>query len=521
MTRARLSENDVLWVINHLIEYGDTDIFPYPPEFEFLNDSKGLIAERLSQIDLTNYHPVSLVESLVPKSRFGFRVAHQLYPIDTVIFTASLLSIADQIETNRSPLPSAGQLNSVYSYRYVREEDSYSLFCSDHKYRDWLECLSSHAAFGEDYTHVVATDISDFYQRIYRHRLENCLNTYTDNSPHVRFLERCMNDWRGRQSFGIPVGNNASRLLAEAALCDTDQAILAEGYDFTRYVDDIVLFIRSNQDPYTALAFLAQHLMVNEGLSLNAQKTRIYSREAYLQNIQTRSGEDTAQADTSGIERLYHAAYGEDEIDPEALAELQARDLLPELEEEVSRDYWDTGKIRILLRAIKLTRSRTASEFLASNIETLLPFARDVVLAIAELTADGDETFRGMTENVINLLLSDTLRSLDATRAWLFELFIRDVVPITRQQIRRLGALTGTLDKRCLNTLRSKNGDVNYFRRNKTRINELSVWEQPSFIRGARCLPSDEYVHWVRSIRTRLGFPLSVEYCDWCTSTSD
>ncbi|WP_417449838.1 RNA-directed DNA polymerase [Kordiimonas sp.] len=517
MSAAKLSADDYVWAIKHLVLFGDTDIFPHPMEFEFLEAKTAEIAESLAKIPLRNHRVTSLVETLHPKSRYGFRMAHQMFPIDAVIFSAATVSIAAEIESARGDAPKTAELNKAFSYRYINHSEDYRMFSDAHRYGDWRECLSTNTIFTANFTNVITTDISDFYQRIYRHRLENCLNSYTRNSPFVKFLENCMNDWRGRQSFGIPVGSNACRLLAEAALCDTDQALLSEGYQYTRYVDDIVVLLTEDQDPYTALAFLAGHLMVNEGLSLNSQKTKILSLEQYISSLNHDSGEDREQAEQASITKLYWAAYGEDEaIDEEALAELKARELLPELEEEMSEDHWDIGRIRILLRAIRLTKSRAASEFIVRRFKDLIPFIKDVVLVIEELKKDGDASFDKMSEFIVDLLLSDTLRTLQASRAWLFELFVRDLLPIDNNQIKRLSVLSETLDKRYLITLRYKLGDINFFRKQKTRINELSPWEQPVLIWGARCLPKDEYTHWVRSIKSRVQFSLGAEFCDWC-----
>jgi hypothetical protein len=109
----------------------------------------------------------------------------------------------------------------------------------DCRYGDWLKAQYWRIAFNEGkYTHVVEADISEFYQRIYHHRLENSVAAATTNQPMARFIRTFIADVRARQSFGIPVGGNASRVLAEVLLNDTDRAMNTAGYEFTRYVDD-------------------------------------------------------------------------------------------------------------------------------------------------------------------------------------------------------------------------------------------------------------------------------------------
>jgi hypothetical protein len=78
------------------------------------------------------------------------------------------------------------------------------------------------------------------------------------------------------------VGGGAARLLAELALVDTDQALRDGGITATRFVDDFRIFLRNSESPYDALGFLAEHLAINEGLSLNAAKTSVSTRSQYI-----------------------------------------------------------------------------------------------------------------------------------------------------------------------------------------------------------------------------------------------
>src|SRR5690606_9359190 len=108
-----------------------------------------------------------------------------------------------------------------------------------------------------EFSQVIFTDIADFYQRIYFHRLETSLNVATGNKGVKRFIEKTIKTIRSRQSFGIPVGGTASRLLAEAVLADTDSALLDAGYQFTRFVDDFRILVFGEQDSYEVLSFLS------------------------------------------------------------------------------------------------------------------------------------------------------------------------------------------------------------------------------------------------------------------------
>ncbi|WP_316158666.1 MULTISPECIES: RNA-directed DNA polymerase [unclassified Bradyrhizobium] len=504
-----LEADIIVWSIDHILTHGDTDIFPYPLEFRFLADRKSDVAAELSKQEVGNYRPMSALESLVPKSRYNFRVAHQLFPIDCILLTASVVKIGNELEASRLPSD-----QGPFSYRY-KQSESFDIFTKDCRYGDWLRSQYVRLLFSANsYSHVIEADISEFYQRIYHHRLENTLLVATTNKPIALFLKQFISDVRARQSFGIPVGGNASRILAEALLNDTDSALNAEGYNFTRYVDDFRIFVRSDQDPYAALAFLSEHLMTNEGLFLASAKTRVHTVGEYFEKLNVFSGEDTAQADESAAQRLLQQIY-ESEDSTEAVEALKSEDLIGDLKAELEHEFWDVGRIRILLRCMKHTKLVEAADFIKGHLRELLPFVKDVVLLIEELAKGEESLFKDLAPELVKLVLEPAARRLSVTRAWLLELFIRGIVPITYEQAKPLFDLNGTLDNRQLLVLRGQLGDVNFFRQRKTKMDEMNAWVQPAFIYAAHCLPADEYKAWLGTLKGRLSFPMSDLYCKW------
>jgi hypothetical protein len=199
----------------------------------------------------------------------------------------------------------------------------------------------------------------------------------------------------------------------------------------------------------------------------------------------------------------------------DAVEALKSEDLIGDLKAELNNEFWDVGRIRVLLRCMKLTKATDAAEFIGNHLRELLPFVKDVVLLIEELVKDGSDLFSGLADKVVKLILDPAAQRLSVTRAWLLELFIRDDIPLTFEQAKPLFELKETLDVRQVLVLRGKLNEVNFFRQRKTKIDELNPWVQPAFIYGARCLPSDEYKAWLGTLRGRLSFPLSDLYCKW------
>lgn len=506
-----LDRDVLLWSLEHIIAHGDTDIFPYPFEFEFLQERKDVIADALAAENTANFRPISSLDSLVPKSRHGFRVAHQLYPTDAIFLLAATVSVGPQIEAARG----AAVNRPGFSYRYQPGEN-FRMFAEGCRYGNWLLSQFGHVQFAPDgqYTHVIEADISDFYQRIYHHRLENNLREAAGETTETRLITAFLRDIRARQSFGIPVGGNASRLLAELALLDIDRALVGQGYEVTRYVDDFRIFIRAGQDPYDALAFLADSLWAGEGLSLASSKTKVIAFEEYRENLQLLSGEDFDQAEASAVEHLLYRIY-ESEDSSEPLAQLASIDLVAAISEEISEEFWDLGMIRVLLRCMKLTRDPQSVAFIRQNFDRLIPFSKELVLLMEELTRDDQADFQDMEPSVVDLILSPAIRHLHVTRAWLLELFVRRVINIGQLQARRLDVLNHTLDQRALFQIRAQLGEVHFFRQRKARIHELTPWLQPAFLYSAACLPAEEYRTWIGNIRQNLNFPLSLLFAEW------
>lgn len=511
----KLSSDFFSCAVDHIIKYGDTDIFPFPFELKFLEERKADVVGELSKLDLNQYHPMSLVNALVPKSKYGFRSAHQPFPIDTVVYTALVLSIFDAVEANRDPKEN----NRAFSYRKVTGLNP-SLFYPDHTYRNWLNIIES-KIFSDSYSHVIRTDISDYYSRLYRHRLENILDSLSGETKTVKKIESFLSDWRSRQSFGLPVGSNASRLLAEAALNDTDMGLISEGYDHTRYVDDMVIFVKKDQDPYAALGYLAKQLSENEGLSLNIQKTKVFTWLEFVSSLGEPEAGDDDSKEEFATEKLFWAAYGQDEIDQEALDALMLKDLRQELEDLLNESFWDMGRIRIVLHAMRLVKNANVSEYIRTNLPQLIPFAKDVCLLIEEFIDSGIKGFENLGSEITDLLLSPRMQPLDGARAWFLELGVRKHITFSAEQIRRLDSLSGILDLRQMHLIRWRAKDLNFFRSRKARVHEIQPWAQPSFIFGASCLPKDEYAHWLRSIKSRVQFPLGKEFVDWCSTVQE
>lgn len=84
-------------------------------------------------------------------------------------------------------------------------------------------------------------------------------------------LESFLRDLQRAGVTGLPVGPEASAVLANAVLATADRALEGAGIRYLRWVDDLVL---AGQDPGAALHVLRDAL-ARIGLRLNERKTRV------------------------------------------------------------------------------------------------------------------------------------------------------------------------------------------------------------------------------------------------------
>lgn len=212
----KLKKESLDWALKHALSRGDSDIFPRAFEFQAIEFDWDRIRDSLTSENLLKWTSRPLRKCLSPKHGFGFRIATQLDPLDFLLFTALMYEIGDDIEEARIP---KGE-GVVHSYRFKSNDDG-SMFDPDFGF-DTFRHRSSELASSGSYSHVVVTDISDFFPRLYSHRVEGALSKSTSRNNHVKAITHLLSGWNQTVSYGIPVGQAASRLIAEITIDDVE-----------------------------------------------------------------------------------------------------------------------------------------------------------------------------------------------------------------------------------------------------------------------------------------------------------
>lgn len=284
---------------------GDNDTLPYDPDALFIKES----AEPIADLCKSLYDHITALETddkakgfvnslelfterlLAPAGAHGFRIVTKIHPFWNVYLNGLAIAIAERVESIRS--------DKALSYRISTDEDRF--FDASKSWRFYKQS-SIDPLLADDEKVIVQTDISSFYERIYHHRLEHILGEYVGGPGRVPLqIDRMLARMSAGRSFGLPVGGQCSRVLAEVMMIPIDETLSQEGINWLRYVDDFTLTCNSHQEAYQALSILS-HALADYGLSLNRTKTTILKSRHYVEYVRAQLGEGAE--DTAGLHEL-------------------------------------------------------------------------------------------------------------------------------------------------------------------------------------------------------------------------
>ncbi len=281
MVKKMENEKAVKLALDNVIKEGLDDIFDKPFEVGLLNNKlfyntvyqdvqKSINGNSFESLYLNNIEHV-----LLPKnSAFDFRRCALIQPIDILKYNSLIISIADDIEKQRIPVGK----KRIFSYRF-KSEKGY-LFNKNFNITSFKRTTQEKAARKRTNI-IVSCDISNFYDRLNLHRLENSLISIGCNKNKIKTINELLLFWSNRDSYGLPVGSNRSRILAEASLVGIDNFLLKNNIDFIRFVDDYRLFAPNTTVAHYWLTLLIERLWT-EGLTINKSKTKIEASSKYF-----------------------------------------------------------------------------------------------------------------------------------------------------------------------------------------------------------------------------------------------
>lgn len=267
MTKSFINKTSVKIALDHITKHGDTDLFPPAVEIDFYKKNIKLCVEALNKIDDLIINNSS--NFCLPASREIFftidlkpRIASQLPLLLTLYSTIHAFYIKNKIELIRF----RNFNDNIFSYR-TQLEQKRQLFSKNYGWNGFLNCQEK---LSKNYQWVLKLDIAQFYSSIKKKHLQKIKkNFYLDEIDQKR-IDYFYESTNGK-NYGLPIGGDYSRLLAETTLYATDNFIKNNNWKFCRFVDDYRIFLSSEQKALNA-SYEIIDILSKDGFQVNGTK---------------------------------------------------------------------------------------------------------------------------------------------------------------------------------------------------------------------------------------------------------
>ena len=519
--------------IQNIATFGDTDIFPFSFEQHIFHDRPDLLQKALEKLhadfdaELAK-NPPDNINTLAPVGYTGFRWATQIDPLWNAYYHALVIEMGPAIEQARIPVSE----KCVFSYRFIKPEDDGRIFDENVNWRAFMETSygvaeeaakkaaerkASRKAAKEEVTedaskspYVILCDISDFYSRIYHHRVENALKWLNAKPDVVKRIVEVLQVFSGTVSYGLPVGGPASRLLAEISLNSVDKLLRGEGIRFCRFVDDYRIFCDSKEEAYQRLIFLSEKLF-NEGLSLQKTKTRILTAKEFMDESKLLMKFNQAEEENvTEEEKLLRIAihfdpYSDTRVDDyEKLKEQVAQvDIAGILGRELEKTRIDPTITKQAISALRVIEPEQRKSILSSllkpdNLHTLAPVFSRLMTVLRGLYLEFDTATQDLVDGALIGLVEkgSHIIKIDLNLAYLVQVLRRRCSQQTETLFVKLfRANTNPLVRREIVLAWIAWRHNHSLTDLKKHFKALSKWERRTFIVGSYIL-TDEGKFW-------------------------
>lgn len=500
----KLAPASIQWSINHLFRESDNDLFPRPFELSIVKSLEVDVIDQCKEIDITNYKWKSSRRFLVPKDNVSFRNATQLDLIDSILIGAIFFEYGDLIEQKRIP----ENQHITFSYRFKPTADG-TLYSNTNAWEAFWESSQKKA---KDFSHVVVCDISDFYNQISLHTIENQLETCGIPAPICRRIKELIVSITQRNSKGIPIGPHISHLIAELSLIPFDNQLQFRDIEFKRYVDDIIVFCNSDKEARIRLNQIAEILDKEQRLVLQKSKTQILEQEEFIDLCKTNLLDDIEYNEEEEIINIIQKHSGGNayskinlsDISNEDMAKLTPENIIALFEEYLLGPTPNYEKLRWLYRRMAQIGIPHAIDFSLEHFDKLIPALNDVCLYINSCAENYKSDWKDVGEWVLNILEDEIIDSNEFYKITLYNLFVYN------KHLNHIAALTDEFQKVSENIKRKillasmHYNSEGWLRSLKESSPKFESWTKRAYLIAASKLPREEREYFYKGIKPSL-----------------
>lgn len=483
---SRLTENSLEFAKEHIAKYYDSDFFPKPFEFDALWHNWNEVKAELSgkNVDKIWVSPPKTMPA--SKANGTYRIVHQLEPLDAIIYTALAHQIGQAVEAARLPVDE----KAACSYRLKIEDGSF--FSRGGGYPDFASKTEELSTTNE---YILVTDITDFYNQIYLHRLNNAIELADASLKNIADdIESFLSRINGKASQGIPVGPAASIVMSEALMTDIDQFIRNTGMPFTRYVDDVRIFSNDENALETILQNLTVYLYENHRLTLSSEKTKIMEAKEYVQNY-LQNPYDLEKEEIFESLEIFNPYTGEVEEHEVEIDEDEATEqaFVNAFNAAIGHKSLDVGLAKGIIRRARIMGTPVLVPLLLGNFKFFLPVVSDAMIYVNQVV---DETNIGGYSWHFEAIVASPEMNNPLARYWVEWMVAKYAVLISGPNARQL--INTSINTEHQATAAITTNNIAWVRHMKNQIYNVSNKGRRAVLHSTRILPSDERTHWLR-----------------------
>jgi Reverse transcriptase (RNA-dependent DNA polymerase) len=498
-----LKETSLNWALKHVRKEGDTDLFPQPFEFEVIKKYWPTVLKELKGIQINAHAWQGPRRLMVPKSEFGFRAVCQLDPLDSILFAALVREIGNKIERKRS----APSDNTVFSYRFDPGADG-RLYAASTGWERFWKISSAHC---DEFPCVLVTDISDFYNQIYHHTVENQLNECGIKREYWFGLKNLLANVTEGVSRGVPIGPHPSHLIAEMAMIPVDEFLQSIGVEFCRYVDDIHIFCKSERIARSTLYKFADYLDKTQKIQLNRQKTHMLDTNEFRNTCETNSIDkpinnlelqvlNTVRSHTkSPYERVRIIKLSNAD-----LATLSQANIESVLKEYLDADEVDYIRLRWFIRRLAQVGAPGGVNLIVKRFDEFLPAIAEVGKYFEAAAPNSDGKWKDIGKDLIALYDTDLVQASEYLQVVILSLFsrIKDLNHVN--SLTKLYATSSPMCQRKIMLAAATAKASAWLSTLKGAYKNADPWSKRAILYSLRALPKDAKDFWLKSVKKRV-----------------
>lgn len=294
---------------------------------------------------------------------------------------------------------------------------------------------------------------------------------------------------------------------------DIDRKISAYTRDFTRWVDDVRIFVDTHHEAAFLLHELSKYLYTSHRLVLSEQKTTIVPTSVFLKRYQKSAEKQEREAILEKAVAILDAKreelripYGELFIEAIDDDENENEDVMESLEDYekfeatvtayrdlltrcLASERLDVSLVRHLLKQATELRVRSLVPIVLKHFERLLPVIREVVIYLDRVLSEA--TIK-KHEKLFRLILSSECLKLPLINIWVFTL-------LQNKAFNDTGVSTDynrILRIREQALLAKARNDKTWVKDHKDSLDVLGPWDKRAVLHAASVLSADEMRHW-------------------------